>query len=774
MKKIFDNLKTEEKEAKIEKIFWLILIISIIIIFHKFIAGKQFYMYLDSGLDIVNQYYPYYINEILSIKDGTFSFWNFDYGFGTSIFNANAWTLDIFAILLVIIGVIFNVSKIHYLLVWMQILKIVAIYMLSKKYLSFFIKDKASCCLASYLTTFSGYLFLWGQHFFLGTACFCVLLLLISIEKFLRETSKKAFINLSLVIAAILIFSYYIGYMLLIVGALYYIYRYFQFNEDLKFKSVFSDFRKCLYSVVIGILISGVIFIPSCYNLLTTSSRLSSVEGSIFSRIVQAFTESFSPEFLKIVFSRLISNNLILSPNDSNYYEQPQFFCTIFIFFFIIQWGIYEFKAAKTKKDYILFGVKLLGLYLVVFSEISGLVFNSFAYPIYRYPFIVVPFLGIIIGTVWEKVIKENKTNTIGLIVSILITLFVVWYSKKELDVQNVFIAKTILWLAIVGFALMFGAKYTNKYSRILINVFLLVIIASNCFDNYITTNNRWIVQKDDYTLQWEKDKLVNDTGKAISWIKENDKSFYRVEKLYINFSQLGDSFLERVSSTLWYNSTMNYGMLDFYKYIYPHADVFASIKLFKLEDESDLQAITLANSKYILSKEPIEMNGIEEINKIGEVYIYRNKYTEQIAKFFTKTMSSEEYQALGEEERVKALYNSIIVDDNKINVDENATAQIGEFYLEKPTYLHGSVSANGEGILMIATPYQEGWKVYVDGEITNQYKVDYGLIGVGLTDGEHEIELKYNVPKIEIGIIVTIIGLINLVFVILKKNGEK
>lgn len=772
--KVVENLKTEKKEAKIDIIFWLILIVSIIAIFSKFIMGEEYYMYLDSGLDIVNQYYPYYINEILNIKDGNFSVWNFDYGFGTSIFNVNAWTMDIFGILLVLIGLIFGVSKIHYLLVWMQILKIIVIYILSKKFLAYFIKDKTARCLSAYLSTFSGYFFLWGQHFFLGTACVYLLLMLISVEKVIRN-EKNGHILLSFIVAVLLIFSYYIGYMILIVGGAYFVYRYFSFNKEIDWKKLFKSFGKCAYCVGVGILLSGIILIPSCYNLLSTSSRLSTTEGSFIKRIIESFGASFEPEYLGKVFSRLVSNNILFTPSNPNYYEEPQFFCTMFILFFILQWIIYEFKQASAKKDYILISIKFISLYLLIFNQFSGLVFNAFAYPIYRYTYIVFPFLGIIIGSVYENVIKENKINLIGLVISFVCTLVVVWYSKGRLVEEEIQILNNVFICVIIGFVILFIIRFSSKYQNIFSAVFVVVLIASSCYDNYITTNHRWIVQKDEYKLAWEDNNLVNNTGIAISWLKENDKSFYRIEKNYVDFSELGDPFIDRVSTTLWYNSTMNYGMLDFYKYIYPNADVQDSIKLFKLENDMDLQALTVANSKYILSDNPIEkFDALQEVTRVGNIYVYKNTQTEQIAKFYTKTITSDEYKSLNDAQKSSILYNNIILDGNTPDVDINASAKINDFYLESQTYLHGTVESQGNGILMLAIPYQDGWNVFIDGEEVEQYQVDFGLIGIYLKEGNHNIELKYEVPKIKEGMISSIIGIFGLVILCFVEMKNK
>ena len=330
-------------------------------------------MYTDAGSDTIQQYYPYYINEVLGIKNGIFSIWNFNYGLGASIFNMNAWTFDIFSILLVFAGVIAGVSKVQYLLVWMQILKIIIIYIISKKYMAYFLKDKISICLASYLSAMNGYMFLWGQHYFFGTGYFYIILMLFAIEYFLSEKNKKSMVCLALITASLLIFSYYVAYMVLAISAIYFLFRYIYINKNLKVKEVIKDFGKCVYSVIIGILLSGIIFVPSCYHIMTSSSRLSGGE-SVFAKLGQAFTESFNLDYMNIRLSRLMSNNLLFANNDLNlqtgiYYELPQLFCTLFIFFFLIQWIIYEFRKAKTKKDYTFLVLKLIALYLLIFNR---------------------------------------------------------------------------------------------------------------------------------------------------------------------------------------------------------------------------------------------------------------------------------------------------------------------------------------------------------------------------------------------------------------------
>lgn len=774
------NFIKYNKDKIIEIIFWLILIISLIFIFKDFIIGKLYYMYIDAGSDTVDQYYPYYINEVLGIKHEIFSIWNFNYGLGTSILNMNAWTFDIFSILLVLAGAITGAGKVQYLLVWMQILKIVIIYILSKKYMSYFLKNKLSICLASYLSAMNGYIFLWGQHYFLGTSYFYMLVMLCTIEYFLSEKNKKSMVYLALTTASLLIFSYYVAYMILLVSAIYFIFRYIYINKELKIKETCKNFGKCFYSVITGLLLSGIIFVPSCYYIITSSSRLSSGGESIITKIWQSFANSFNLEYINLRLSRLMSNNLLFINDDLNlqtasYYEWPQLFCTVFIFFFLIQWIIQDFKRSRSKKEYIFLGLKLIALYFLIFNGTTGLILNAFVKVSYRYTYVVLPFLALIVGIVWERVINKNKINIFGLIISTILSFYVWENSINQLVSGNQQIISTTLIFLIIGYIFLFFINKKNKYSNIFKYMFLCMIIITTCYDNSITTKYRKIENSEGFSLTWNKSELTNDTGKAINWIKENDDSFYRIEKNYINFSVLGDSFIEQNSSINWYNSTIDPDIDAFYKNIYPNSNIANHYKMFSLANEADLQALYLTNSKYILSKEIIDKEGIKEINKIGEVYIYKNATTNSIAKWYNKTISEDEYMQLTDEEKSKKLYEYAILNVD-IDIDSNSSANVSEFNLVRQTEVAGNVSADSTGLLMLAIPNEEGWNAYIDGHLVDTYKVDYGFIGIIVPEGEHEIEFKYTTPKMKEGIILSIIGLINLMIIMffIKDKKEK
>ena len=66
---------------------------------------------------------------------------------------------------------------------------------------------------------------------------------------------------------------------------------------------------------------------------------------------------------------------------------------------------------------------------------------------------------------------------------------------------------------------------------------------------------------------------------------------------------------------------------------------------------------------------------------------------------------------------------------------------------------------------MFTSIPYDEGWKLKVDGEKKNYIKVLNGFIAVELEEGQHIIEFKYTPPGFKCGIIISLISLCFLIY---------
>lgn len=85
--------------------------------------------------------------------------------------------------------------------------------------------------------------------------------------------------------------------------------------------------------------------------------------------------------------------------------------------------------------------------------------------------------------------------------------------------------------------------------------------------------------------------------------------------------------------------------------------------------------------------------------------------------------------------------------------------------------YLNGTVDCEENGVLQFSTLYTKGWKVYVDGKLTENFKTNKYFLGINIEKGEHTISLKYHNPYLKYGAILSAIGIISLV--ILTKNNK-
>ena len=94
---------------------------------------------------------------------------------------------------------------------------------------------------------------------------------------------------------------------------------------------------------------------------------------------------------------------------------------------------------------------------------------------------------------------------------------------------------------------------------------------------------------------------------------------------------------------------------------------------------------------------------------------------------------------------------------ESDINNLKKTPFNIASFSSEKIT---GTIENKEDGILQIATSYTLGWAAYVDGNKVDTVNVNTGFIGIPLSKGNHNIELVYSTPYLDLGTKLSIIGL--------------
>ena len=80
---------------------------------------------------------------------------------------------------------------------------------------------------------------------------------------------------------------------------------------------------------------------------------------------------------------------------------------------------------------------------------------------------------------------------------------------------------------------------------------------------------------------------------------------------------------------------------------------------------------------------------------------------------------------------------------------------------------IEGTIKAEKDGMMMTSIPYDEGWKVYVDGEEVDTWIMLDGFLGTEMEKGEHVVQMVYHCPGTTKGAVITLFGIVGVIFVI-------
>ena len=83
-----------------------------------------------------------------------------------------------------------------------------------------------------------------------------------------------------------------------------------------------------------------------------------------------------------------------------------------------------------------------------------------------------------------------------------------------------------------------------------------------------------------------------------------------------------------------------------------------------------------------------------------------------------------------------------------------------------KNARLEGQISCEHDGVLYTSIPQNGNWHAYVDGEEVETVMIGNAMVGLLLTAGEHTIEFVYRNNSFMIGLAVSIVCLLVLVWI--------
>lgn len=206
-------------------------------------------------------------------------------------------------------------------------------------------------------------------------------------------------------------------------------------------------------------------------------------------------------------------------------------------------------------------------------------------------------------------------------------------------------------------------------------------------------------------------------------------------------------------------------------------ADKNANLKI-KLNEKIN-NKVLIISFKMNKAKEGFACSSNITINGITNALSCSNwKYNNQNNTFEYVLSSNEELKTLNisltEGEFDISDIKVYTMDYNKIkNIKNNISEMVINKVKLEDNHIVGTINAKVDGYVKITIPYDDGFKLYLDGERVGKVLIDDCFLGLEITKGSHTIDIIYEPPLLKTGAVISLIGVLLLILVIFYPKLE-
>lgn len=730
--------------------------VSVLLIFWNYLFGIRYFAFLDIGNDTVNIIQPGFFAIADDLAAGRTAQWTFNYGLGCSVLTYLATCVDPFVWPTLLARYLGSFRAAEISLAWMQGLKFLLCALICYDFLKEFKVRKAANMLTSYIYGFGGFLVLWGQQYEFSSNIVIFSLMILLIERAIKHRGPSGqHALLALTVAWLVAKSYYFGYMSLLMAAVYTMIRLFCVYPIRSVKAWVSAGSLVLLSVLLGILASCALFLPQVHEVLAVSDRIQ--HSTVLTDLVGLVSKKQAVSIL----NRYLSNNLEGIWGYSgygNYYEAEQLFFSSFMVFFAALYVL--LGRHEGRRTFVLRLVATVALLALPMLPVTGFVFNGFVTPFGRYTFVFMPFYAIVTAKaltgIWERRLARRDI----LVAAVLFALLLLVPRPSRGSILLLYVSIVLEFVILVASMLLYNRS--KRWSRAFATALVLVVAVNVAVDTWFTNNHRRSLSDEISDAQIQE--MTSSVKKINEGLREVSPEMFRVEKSYSDYSRFNDALVEDYYGISYYNNIVSGGVKAFFYNCWDEI-VYLKGNAGYVQFERDLETpekAALLGVKYLISREKDEpLPGYRYIGTEQGRKLYENEHYRGFGQFFCRTSSYEAFLSRPEEERDGLLWEALLLDEPRELPEASGSVSIR--FPESEDHLEGTVNCDGEGYVFLPIPYDEGWKVSLNGEAVEPLRADYGFIALPVEAGTTDIALDYHIPLLNQGMILSLIGFLGI-----------
>ena len=742
------------------------------------VVDKGFFLYCG---DFNSQQIPFYTyaNDIIRSGGANYS-WATDLG---SSF-VTSYSFYLLGSPMFWLSCLFPTSFIPFLMAPLLALKFAVTGVGAYAFLIRYIKDRNHTIFAAIIYTFSGFSIynIFFNHFIEPIMLFPFLLW--SMDNFFHDKKRGGF---AIMVALNLLNSFFFFTGQVVFCIIYFVVKLI--CKEYKFN--LKEFLLFIFEGLVGILIAMCLFLPSTLDLLANPRALKFTDGMdlvVYTKSQQYFAILSSaflppdPPYMPNIFTEASVKWTSLSAYlplcsfagvlcylktfKKTMFSRVLLVCIVMAFVPILNSAFYAFNSSYYARWYY--------MPILIMSACTALAIKNSTRAQMQSAIVttgIITSIHLIFALLPTKV-TDDETDEVSYILGVVKD-----HSKLLLSVLTALLGLLLFYMLI--------KIIKNKQKRIML--LICCVMAFTVFYSIVHLSLGKFPQ-------WEKDsayKLETYDEKDALLEFFPDDEFYRIDA-YECFSNIGLHL--NIPCIQFFNSTVSPSIMEFY----PAIGVDRAVNS-KPEFEK-YAARGLLSVKYTLLQhddltEFFEINNTEgfvEVHKTDEYTILENENYIPMGFVYDYYITQKQFDAVHSDSRSNLLLRGILLSDEQIEKygdileplpDEKKGNLMYSYFVEDCKQLNQNAAENftattdgfsanitldQDNLVFFSVPYDKGFKALVNGEPVEIEKVSAGMLAIYCEEGDNDIQVTYNTVGFNLGVVLSVIGLVILVIYLL------